>query len=766
MGDTKKPPSRQKPLHSPARSKSTGASRSGTTGIKDLRSVLYKKFRSFPLFSRRRSKSIVDKMMSLLLLWGLVIYLLAIAGVWLGSTKVIEDNFSRQAADWIKKLDELGTPLYTGNVQESFSSIENHVSRFPEVSYLRYYDNKNKDVIAEYKSDDLLETQIDHPDADSFAAAQNKTAKGSPLFIQTADTDLSLIQVLSPIVIRSIQSEDMMNFDLESEQKESTKIIGYIEVGLDFSQYRQQLVDNLVLLSLGFGATFILAAIYGRIVIRRALKSLINLRKPLKKLAKGNINVSFDSDSDGDEEIVAISSALNTTIAALKNRDHELQQLANYDSLTGLLNKFNFNIKLKEEIERITAENDSSALLFIDLDQFKHVNDNLGHAAGDRLLVQVADLLKSRIREEDVLSRFGGDEFTIIAKSVNATEAKKIADSIVKSMHDFVFIEGNKSYNIFCSIGLAMIDPDGSTADEMFSQADMACFQAKSKGRNCYHMYDVIEQEQNRIETDFGWAKRIKDSMTDGSLSLYYQPIVSLMDEGVEHYEALLRMHSDNGEVLLPGAFLSAAERLGLAVEIDYWVIRNAFEQVKQFNEQGKTINLAVNLSGRVFEAPNLVKEVRKLLKQSNINPEDIVFEVTEQTAVRQLDRARRRINELMKLGFRFALDDFGVGFSSFNYLKKLPVEYLKIDGSFVVGMTEDPVDQAMIKAMIQIANILDKKIVAEHVEDKATLEMLKEFGADYAQGFFVGEPMPECRYEKYEAVLSHTASNVVKLKS
>lgn len=764
MGVSKKD-SKQETAQTPAVDKSTRSIKPGLTMIKGLNVALYKKFRSIPLFSRRRSNSIVDKMMSLLLVWGLVIFIIAIAGVWLGSSRVIEDNFKHQAVDWIKKLDELGTPLYTGNVQDSFRSIRNHVSRFPELSYLRYY-NKDNHVIAEYKSDGLLKTKIPRPAPALFDGLKNKiNKKEGPLFFQTADADLSLIQAMSPIIIRSIKSDDIMNFDLAGKEKESAKVIGYIEIGLDFSQYRHQLMRNLISLSLVIALTFILAAIYGRFLIKRALRSLINLRKPLKQLAEGDINVRFDSDSNGDKEIVAISSALNTTITALKNRDDELQRLANYDSLTGLLNKLNFNLKLKEEIERISQNNESSALLFIDLDQFKHVNDNLGHAAGDRLLVQVADLLQSRIREDDVLSRFGGDEFTVIARSVNPAEAKKIADSIVKSMHKFVFVEGNKSYNIFCSIGLTMINPDGSTADEMFSQADIACFQAKSKGRNCYHMYDVIEQEQNKFKTDLGWAKRIKDAMANNSLSLYYQPIVSLMGNGVEHFEALLRMHSDNGEVLLPGAFLSAAGRLGLAVEIDYWVIRNAFEQVQKFNAHDREIVLAINLSGRVFEAPDLVKEVKKSLKKYKINPEDIVFEVTEQTAIRQLDRARRRMKELIRLGFRFALDDFGVGFSSFNYLKNLPVEFLKIDGSFVVGMTDDPVDQAMIKAMIQIANILDKKIIAEHVEDKATLEMLKEFGADYAQGYFVGEPMPVSHYEKDQLASDSTSTKVVNLK-
>jgi len=729
----------------------------------DVLTNIYKKIRAVPIFSRRRSKSIVDKIVSLLLVWGLLIYLLAIAGIWWGSSKVIEDNFRNQAVDWIKKLDELGTPLYAGENQALFRSIEDHVSRFPELSYLRYYDNEKKEVIAEYRSEYILETNINKLDALSFDKLQKRTDKDKPLFIHTADSDLSLIQAVSPIIVRSIQSDSMLDFDLESDQKEKFKIIGFIEIGLDFGLYRKQLIDNLLVGSLIIAISFILAAVLGRTLIKRALKPLINLRMPLDKLARGDIDVRVESE--GDEEVVAIANALNTTITALKNRDKKLQKLANFDPLTGLLNKHNFHLQLKQEMEHITKQGDSSALMFIDLDQFKHVNDNLGHAAGDRLLSQVAELLKNRMRQDDVLSRFGGDEFTVIARSVNSSEAELIASSIVKSMQDFVFSGGDQSFNIFCSIGVVMIKPDQHTIDEIFSQADMACFQAKSKGRNRYHMFDAVEQEEVRIASDIGWSKRIKDALVNDYFSLYFQPIIGLIEDDVEHYEALLRLCYDNGEVLAPSAFLSAAERLGFAVEIDYWVIRHAFAQVQKFNKQGKRISLAINLSGRVFDEPDLVDKVQDALEKYEIDSQDIIFEITEQTAISKIDRAQRRINDLMKLGFRFALDDFGVGFSSFNYLKQLPVDYLKIDGSFVVDMANDPVDQAMVKSMIQIAGSLGKKTIAEHVEDKAALEMLKEFGADYAQGYFIGKPMPECHYEKYEEVLQHTASNVIKFE-
>jgi len=723
---------------------------------------VYARIRRQPLLSRRKSRSIVDRVLGLILTWGFIIYVLAIAGVWLGSTRVIEDNFSYQAVEWVDKLDELGTPLYATHNTELFDSIRDHVSRFPELSYLRYYDAENDQVLAEYFSANMDSSLVPRLDRSQLDWLKLNVDTEKPLFLDTADSDLSLIQAAAPIAVRSIKPGGLLEFDLEDDATESYKVIGFVELGLDFGAYRQQLIKNLSIGSLLFAALFVVTAIFSRILIKKALSPLVELRKPLARLADGDIDVHVEGH--GDEEVVAIANALNTTIAALKSRDRKLQKLANYDPLTGLLNKHNFNTRLKLEFDRVALEHDSSALLFIDLDQFKYINDTLGHAAGDRLLQQIAEVLKQRMREDDIIARFGGDEFTVIAKSVSEKDAEAIADSLVKSMQDFVFVEGGQSFNIYCSIGVVMIGSGEFSVEEIFSQADMACFQAKSKGRNRYHMFDAMEQEEIRKAVDISWSKRLRQAIEQDSFILHYQPIVSLADDQQEHYEVLLRLTGDDAKLLYPNSFLPAAERLGVAVEVDYWVIRNAFRQLSLCDAQGRAVRLSINLSGRVFEAPDLVDKVKKFADNYRIKPSSIIFEITEQTAVRQIDHARQRILELNRLGYRFALDDFGVGFSSFNYLKHLPVDYLKIDGAFIENLANDPVDQAMVQAMIQIARTLGKQTVAEYVGDAASLELLKQFGVDYVQGYYLGRPTSRVGREEYTVAVGRINSNVVKL--
>ncbi|MDH5764858.1 MAG: EAL domain-containing protein [Gammaproteobacteria bacterium] len=715
-----------------------------------LRKRVSVRLRQLAIFSRRRSRSIVDRVLGILLVWSVLVYFVAIAGVWWGSTSVIEDNFSNQATEWLRKLDELGTPLYISKDKTLFRSIEDHVSQFPEIAYLRYYESDNNTVLAEYYSKEKLVRLVPPLSLLEIETVRLNVESAEPVFIDSAKSRLSLVQAAVPVVIRSIQSDGLIDLEasMVSEQLESYKIIGFIELGLDFSLYRKKLVKNIILGSLVIAAMFFLMVIAGRFIIKKSLRPLMNLRRPLAKLAKGDINVHVESE--GDDEIVAIANALNTTIAALKGRDKELRQLANYDPLTGLLNKSIFNMLLKREVERVKEDNDSSALLFIDLDQFKHVNDNLGHAAGDRLLVQIAELLKSRMRREDMISRFGGDEFTVIASSVTAKDARLIADSILKSMQNFVFVENEQSFNIYCSIGVVMMNADTMSDEEVFSQADMACFQAKSAGRNCYHMFDAVKQAEIRKVADISWSKRIKEAIDENKFTLYYQPIVPLDGGNKQCYEVLLRMMFD-GEIMLPNAFLSAAQRLGMIVDIDSWVVRNALKKISELTASDQEVLFSINLSGASFEDAGFIIRLKKYIKEYKVDPSLIIFEITEQTAVKNIDFVGQVMHELVAMGCRFALDDFGIGFHSFEHLKTMPVDYLKINGDFIANMANDEVDQAMVQFMIRIARILNKKVIAGHVQDSQALELLKEFGADYAQGFYLGKPEPLLGMEHFK---------------
>jgi len=725
---------------------------------------LYTKIRHLSLFSRRRQRSIVARVLGIMMLWGMVVYLFAIAGIWWGSSRVLEDNFRKQAAEWLQKLDEMGTPLFASQDASQFASVRDQVLRFPELAYLRFYDADNK-TIAEYMSDGLDGEKIPGLSSTEFKHLRKLAGSKDPILMQPQNHELSLLVAAAPVVVRKLTSDSLMTLDLSENRHESFNVIGYVELGLDFSSYRDQLLTNIAWGSLFILGLFIIAAIIGRILIKKSLSPLVDLKIPLARLAGGDTSVRVDGNQEADEEIRVIAEALNTTISALQSRDDKLQLLANYDSLTGLINKHSFHHQLQLEVARVREADDCSALFFIDLDRFKHVNDTLGHVAGDRLLAQVADILRNRMREDDVIARFGGDEFTVIARSVNEKDAESIARSIVSSLQDFVFVEGGRSFNIFCSVGVVMIEPEEISIDTLFSNADMACYQAKSQGRNCYYVFDPEEQEALREKADISWSKQISDAIANDHLQLCFQPIMSLAEGGTHLFEVLVRLKKDNGEIVSPNVFLPAAERLGLANEIDYWVIEHAFERLAKLLGQGQKVCFTINLSARVFESAELANNIRKYARRYKINPSFVIFEITEQTAVRHLDRAIRRIQELSGMGYSFALDDFGVGFSSFNYLKRLPVDFLKIDGTFVENLVSDPVDQAMIRSIIQIARTLNKKTIAEYVQDAETLDMLKRYGIDYVQGYYLGEPDQEFDSQKYEAAIKKSRSNVIAMK-
>lgn len=738
------------------------------SGVRDdikknqLKPGLIDRIRRTALFSRRKSSSLVNRIIWLLLVWSVIVYLLGVAGLWWSSNKVIEDNFSQQAKDWVAKLDELGTPLYATNEGFLFQSIEDHVRRFPEIAYLRYYDSSNNTIIASYQSSMMGGKKVPELTPSIIEKLRLNIDSDQPVLIETAKQALSLVQVAAPIVTRSIRIENMMDLDLNNTHAETYKIIGYLELGLDFSRYQKKLIENIFIGSFAVAILLLVAAIVGRIIVKRSLRSLTNMRKPLEQLANGEIDVHVKAE--GDEEIVAIATALNTTIKALKSRNEELRQLANYDALTGLLNKHNFNIQLKQEMQRIADEADTSALLFIDLDQFKHVNDSLGHAAGDRLLKQVADLLKSRIRDADVISRFGGDEFTIIARSIEQQDARMIAQSILKAMQKFIFIEDGQAFNIYCSIGVVFIEGRRFSAEEVFSQADMSCFHAKSEGRNRYHMFDLSEQEALRKNADISWSERITDAIENDYFTLFYQPVIGLAENATEYYEVLLRMVMEDGEVIHPNAFLPAALRLGMAADIDYWVVRNCLRKLAQCTADGRQVDLSINLSAHIFQATDLIEKIKRYISQYNVEPGQLIFEITEQAAVSHIDKAIIMIEGLKALGCRVALDEFGVGFSSFNHLKRLPVDILKIDGGFISDMVGDPVDQSMVQAIIKIAKTLNKITVAEYVQDAATLEILKRFGVDYVQGYYLSKPVKDISLEYFDNAMGHIDSNILPL--
>ncbi len=456
-----------------------------------------------------------------------------------------------------------------------------------------------------------------------------------------------------------------------------------------------------------------------------------------------------------DDGSIAYITGTARDITAQKAYETELTYQAQHDSLTGLFNRNYFQQELERLVTRVARSAAECAVFYLDLDQFKYVNDTLGHAAGDRLLIDTTNLLRSNIREGDLLSRFGGDEFTILLYNINPVEVAAVAENLRLLFENYQFIDSGKAFNVTISIGATCITNKSVSADDVLSQADLACNLAKSQGRNCVHIYDEKENEKDGLTEDMGWASRVRDAYENDRFSLVFQPIFSIADHQVHDYEVLLRMRRDNGDAILPGGFMPAAERFGLVHNVDRWAVSRAMihladiEKDPQFittNTGHRDIHFAINLSGMAFEDRELLPMIRSLLNETKLDPSRLTFEITETAAIANLRAASKFIGKLKDLGCQFALDDFGSGFCSFSYLKQLPVDKLKIDGSFVQGLANTPVDQAMVQSMNQIAHALGKQTIAEFVENKETLNLLREYGVDYAQGNFLGKPQAHVR--------------------
>jgi len=435
---------------------------------------------------------------------------------------------------------------------------------------------------------------------------------------------------------------------------------------------------------------------------------------------------------------------------------------ANHDPLTRLPNRRHFETQLEREVERC-HRGASSALLYIDLDRFKYINDIAGHAAGDRLLVEISQRLKERKREADLLARLGGDEFAIILRQVNDEDARKVAETFREMMEDYTFVYEGQSYRVHASIGVALIDADVANAGEVLANADIACHVAKGQGRNQTHIYRRDSDAKQAMNLDLGWSSRLQQALSNNRFVLHFQPIVplagldlvklpgegeafirgcgSMAEHGVMHCETLIRLIDDNNQVIAPGAFLPTAERFGLMPQIDLWVLRQAIEHLAMQKKAGHRSCISVNISGHTLDHECLVPEIVQMLDRHAVDPRSLIFEITETNAIANIDAAKRLISELRERGCRFALDDFGSGFSSFHHLKHLPVDFVKIDGQFVRDMARDPADRAIVQSINDIAHSFGRRTVAEFVESREILQLLKECGVDYAQGYYVSPP-------------------------
>jgi diguanylate cyclase (GGDEF)-like protein/PAS domain S-box-containing protein len=418
---------------------------------------------------------------------------------------------------------------------------------------------------------------------------------------------------------------------------------------------------------------------------------------------------------------------------------------ASHDVLTGLINRREFENRLNEAL--LTARSDESAtyvLLYLDLDQFKLVNDTCGHQAGDRLLKDITGILQTRIRTKDTIARLGGDEFGILLQDCTADRAAKIAETLRQAIREYRFEGHDGAMNVGVSIGIVEIDSTSESITSVMSAADVACYAAKDSGRNRVHTYQYGAAPERHREMQ--WVSRLTRACEENRLELYYQPIVPIgaNRDSRGHYELLVRMRGENGELVLPAEFIPAAERYNIMPMIDRWVVRQALGALAHYRDDGDPRNgytLAINLSGTSLNDDRFLEFLINELQTHDLSPGAVCFEITETAAISNLPNVVHFMREFRARGCQFSLDDFGSGLSSFMYLKNLPVDYLKIDGQFIQNVTTDHVDRSMVEAITQVGHAMGIKTIAERVETAEVLACLADIGVEYAQGIYIAPP-------------------------
>jgi diguanylate cyclase (GGDEF)-like protein/PAS domain S-box-containing protein len=484
--------------------------------------------------------------------------------------------------------------------------------------------------------------------------------------------------------------------------------------------------------------------------VRQELRKLFSDRAPLEAFVSRSLHRNGHSvilETSGrpffDEAgQLAGYRGIDRDITERHRIEAQLSHLASHDSLTGLFNRRLLDDKLADEVRRASRYKTEGALLWIDLDGFKEINDSLGHLVGDEYLKGLATLLGARRRGSDVVARMGGDEFAVLLPHVDAARAASVAGHVLEEIRGHGVLAGERMIRTTASIGVVLFPEHGSSSEELLAFADLAMYQAKDLGGDRFVVYDPDEDRQLLARTHLIEASRIRHALSTDGFVLFLQPIVDLSGRDT-HYEVLLRMKGEDGGLVPPGAFLPLAERKGLIQQIDRWVVRQAVRMLGSWGDDASGPSLAINLSGKTLADTDMQAFIESTLDEHGVTPRRVIFEITETAAITNIAQARDFVHGLGQLGCRFALDDFGVGFTSFFHLKHLPVDFLKIDGAFVRELLDSTVDQHLVRAMTEVARGLGMQTVAEWVEDEATLELLRELRVDHVQGYHLGRPRP-----------------------
>jgi diguanylate cyclase (GGDEF)-like protein/PAS domain S-box-containing protein len=432
-------------------------------------------------------------------------------------------------------------------------------------------------------------------------------------------------------------------------------------------------------------------------------------------------------------------------ITERKRFEGQLQYLADHDALTGMFNRRRFEHELDRELARAVRYGTSGALLAIDLDHFKYVNDALGHSVGDELITRVGGIFRATLRDTDIMARLGGDEFAVILPGADRREAMVVADKLLHLLRDQGRVESapQRTTRVTATIGIALFGEASMTAEELLVEADIAMYDAKEAGRNRVEVYDAARNRQDRMHARLTWVDRIRDALEHDRFVLHAQPIRSLTGDPVPRLELLIRMMGEGSDLIPPGTFLYIGERFDLIQAIDRWVIRRAIALLAAQKRAGCPIHISLNLSAKSVTDPELPGFVTAELDGAGIDGHGLCVEVTETAAIVNVDRAKHFARTLEQIGCEFALDDFGAGFASFYYLKHMAFDYVKIDGEFIRNLPDSRVNQLVVRSVVDIARGLGKRTIAEFVGDQETQDLLKRYGVDYAQGFHVAKPRP-----------------------
>lgn len=581
-----------------------------------------------------------------------------------------------------------------------------------------------------------------------FDEEDRRIASASSQKIQ-GETAVSLLRALP---------KDPERMDFHIPVHIGNRTYGELLVGLDLRfllQARQEILTQNIALAIAgiLLTTAILAAI--ALWLTRHLAALsaasraLAEGKPFPPLAK-----------DGHDDIGQLIGTFNHMAKTLQQRMEDLQAaeqtqrdlaerlafIAERDPLTGLANRVRFSSEMERVMGLLQRGHEHcGALLYFDIDEFKTINDSFGHRAGDEVLVRTAQTVGSQVRAEELFARLGGDEFVVLAPGASRQEAETLAERIVHAVRGLAFDFEQRRLSLTLSLGIALFPEHGQESENLVSHADAAMYQAKASGKNCWRIYRPELDDSEQMLHQLGWNERIQRALDSQSLVLHFQGVHSVQTGLVSHYEALVRMidPEDKSSLLMPGSFIPAAEKSGRIIDIDRWVIRDA---IRILGEDPDLPSLAINISARSFGEPGMTDLIRANLTAYQVEPARLIVELTETAALANIHDAELFIHDLRSLGCTVCLDDFGVGFSSFAYLKQLSADILKIDGMFIRNLPTDPDDQVFVRAIVEIARGLGKKTVAEFVGDAATLDILNKLGVDYAQGYYLSRPEAEMR--------------------